>query len=184
MLGDRIRQARKEQNYTLHQLAAASGLTASYISQVERNLAEPSLSALRNIAAVLHTPITHLLEEDVPPIQVIRANQRRSITLPGSHVFYECLSSTAEAAGDRRSLEVVLFHLEPHSWNRDDHIVHPTAEECITVLSGTALVDCGDSSYRLETGDSLYLRNNQPCKVYNPGDSVAEILACLTPPVY
>ena len=42
MLGDKIREARKKQQFTLSQLADAAGLTASYISQVERNLAEPS----------------------------------------------------------------------------------------------------------------------------------------------
>lgn len=41
MLGDKIREARKRKRITLNQLAEMSGLTASYISQAERNLTEP-----------------------------------------------------------------------------------------------------------------------------------------------
>ena len=80
MLGDKIREARKKQQFTLNQLAEASNLTASYISQVERNLAEPSISSLRKIAAVLQMPLYQFLDDDAPQTQVIRADKRKHRT--------------------------------------------------------------------------------------------------------
>ena len=101
MLGDKIREARKRQGITLNQLAEASGLTASYISQAERNLTEPSLSSLRKLAAALQLPLYFFLDEEVPQTQVIRADQRRKLAIPGSGVVYEYLSpvSALETGG-------------------------------------------------------------------------------------
>ena len=77
MIGDRVRENRKSKKYTLEQLAEASGLTASYISQMERNLTEPSISSLRKIAQVLQVPISSFLEEDQAHTQLIRKQKRK-----------------------------------------------------------------------------------------------------------
>ena len=48
-LGTRIRGLRKARGLTLTELAQLSELTAGYLSQLERNLAYPSIPALFNI---------------------------------------------------------------------------------------------------------------------------------------
>ena len=61
MYGNRIREARKKKGMTLKQVADATGYTIGHISQIERNLKSPSLSALRKIAACLESvSYTHL----------------------------------------------------------------------------------------------------------------------------
>ena len=63
-LGTRIRGLRKARGLTLTELAQLSELTAGYLSQLERNLAYPSIPALFNIARSLGVTIpvsyTHL----------------------------------------------------------------------------------------------------------------------------
>ena len=184
MLGDKIREARKKQQFTLSQLADAAGLTASYISQVERNLAEPSISSLRKIASVLQLPLYQFLEDDLPHTQVIRAAQRKRLILPESSITYEYLTPTSSDPREAPKLELILFRLNPQCWSRQDYAVHAAAEECITLLSGLLDVDCGSDTFRLREGDSIYLRSNQPHRVFNPGDTVAVALSCLTPPVH
>lgn len=184
MLGDKIREARKKQHFTLNQLAEAAKLTASYISQVERNLTEPSISSLRKIAAALQMPLYRFLDDDAPQTQVIRAGKRKHLTLPDSNITYEYLSPTSSGEGDLPKLEVILFRLDPKTWSRPDYAIHPTAEECITVLSGLLTVDCGAETYQLFEGDSIYLRSNHPHRVFNPGSDVSVALSCLTPPVH
>ncbi len=181
MLGDKIREIRKKSEFTLNQLASASGLTASYISQVERNLTEPSISSLRKIAAALQTPLYMFLDDEVPQTQVIRADQRRHLTLPDSSVVYEYLSPTGLT--EMPKMELILLRLNAKSWSSEDHVRH-TAEECITVLSGVLLVDCVDERYQLYEGDSIYFRRNIPHNVYNPGNTTAEALMCFTPPIH
>ena len=181
MLGDKIREVRKRADFTLNQLASASGLTASYISQVERNLTEPSISSLRKIAAALQTPLYMFLDDEAPQTQVIRADQRKHLTLPDSSVVYEYLSPTG--LSEMPQLELILLRLDAKSWTQENHVRH-AAEDCIAVLSGVLLVDCIDESYQLYEGDSIYFRRNMPHRVYNPGNITAEALMCFTPPIH
>lgn len=184
MLGDKIREARKRRQITLNQLAEMSGLTASYISQAERNLTEPSLASLRKLAAALQMPLYFFLDDDVPQTQVIRADQRRKLALPESDIVYEYLSPVSGLEADRPTLEVIVFRLKARCWSREDYVRHDTAEECITVLSGALTIDCIQEEYHLEAGDSIYLRRGVPHRVYNSGEEEATALMCLTPPVH
>lgn len=184
MLGDKIREARRRRGITLNQLAEMSGLTASYISQAERNLTEPSLSSLRKLSAALQLPLYFFLDEDIPQTQVIRADQRRKLAIPGSNLVYEYLSPVGPLDGEAPLLEVILLRLNAKCWSREDYVRHDTAEESITVLSGTLTADCLHEEYQLHAGDSIYIRRGIPHRVYNPGSSVASALMCLTPPVH
>ncbi|MEW5921261.1 MAG: helix-turn-helix transcriptional regulator [Bacillota bacterium] len=59
-LGARIRLLREERGLSLQDLANATGLSYSYICEIERELVRPSLSALRKTAAALHVPVNRL----------------------------------------------------------------------------------------------------------------------------
>lgn len=60
----KIREFRKNQKMTIKELAELSGMSISYISQIERGEIDPSLSSLRKIAAGLQVPM-HMLLDDV-----------------------------------------------------------------------------------------------------------------------
>ena len=53
MNGASIRQLRLAKGMTLQELAAQTRTTAGYLSQLERDLVDPSLSTLRKIAQAL-----------------------------------------------------------------------------------------------------------------------------------
>lgn len=181
LLGDKVREARKSKHITLEQLAEASGLTASYISQLERNLTEPSISSLRKIAQELQMPIYAFLEEESPQTFVIRRGRRKSLRLEQSGIEYEYL--TPLGANRNPMMEIVEFKLKPGKWTNDDYLRHSLSEECIVVLEGALTVDCMDQTYILEQGDSIYLNNNTPHNIYNHTDKNAAALFFATPPV-
>ena len=56
MLGEHVRNIRKKRGITLKELAEKTGLSIGYISQIERNLTDPSLSTLRKLSAALDIP--------------------------------------------------------------------------------------------------------------------------------
>jgi len=64
-LGAKIREVRQKAKLTLNDLASKTGLTASYISQVERGLIDPSISSLRRISAVLEVPLYVFLTDEM-----------------------------------------------------------------------------------------------------------------------
>ena len=59
--GDKIRVARARRRLTLRQLGAASGNTASYLSDIENDRRIPSEAVIRNLAAVLSLDPDELL---------------------------------------------------------------------------------------------------------------------------
>ena len=59
----KIREFRKRRNLTIKELSSLSGMSISYISQVERGEIDPSLSSLRKIAAVFQVPLYTLLDD-------------------------------------------------------------------------------------------------------------------------
>ena len=83
-LGTRIRGLRKRRGLTLSEVAQQSELTAGYISQLERNLAYPSIPALFNIARSLGVTIQWFFASETqtaPEDQgyVVRKKQRLQV---------------------------------------------------------------------------------------------------------
>ena len=183
MLGDKVREIRKSRNITLGQLAEASGLTASYISQMERNLTEPSISSLRKIAQVLQLPVYAFLEEDTAHTFVIRKDGRKRLHFQQSGISYEYLTPVGAGEDSNPMLEIVEFTLEPGKWTNDVHLSHAHAEECIIVTEGAVTVDCVTEKVILNKGDSIYLKSNTPHNVYNHTEETAAAMFCTTPPV-
>lgn len=184
VLGNRIRETRKKRGLTLSVLAKESGFSPSYISQLERNITDPSISALRKIATVLEAPLYTFLDPQEPQqATVIRANRRQRLKLPGSTVIYQFLSPMASFTAQNPVLEIIYFELNAKSWSREDYSIH-LAEECIIVLRGKMTLDLFDKTYELREGDSIYIRENVRHRVYNPGDKKAAAIMCITPPVY
>jgi transcriptional regulator with XRE-family HTH domain len=61
-IGSRIRQLRRERNFTQAQLAEKLSVTPEYISRVERATTNPSLQTLSKLARLLGVNLTFLLE--------------------------------------------------------------------------------------------------------------------------
>src|ERR1700730_10084728 len=91
-LGPTIRAARQRGGMTLRAVSERAGVTESFLSQVERDLASPSIATLRRIAVALGTSIGSLLDDPTPRGQVVRAAARRVVNYPGLHARDEFLT--------------------------------------------------------------------------------------------
>ena len=83
-LGGIIKQLRCRSGLSQKEVARRSGITISFISQVERGIAIPSLKSLRNIALAINTKVSYLLAEDKPnfkKIEVIKKDSNERIIL-------------------------------------------------------------------------------------------------------
>lgn len=63
-IGRRIRTFRQENGITLAEMAARTGLSPTYISEIERGKVQPSAKALRKLAKALNIPLSHCLGSD------------------------------------------------------------------------------------------------------------------------
>jgi DNA-binding XRE family transcriptional regulator/quercetin dioxygenase-like cupin family protein len=178
VIGARIRQLRTERGLTLAQLAAATGVSSGLISQVERDLADPSLETLRKIAKVLDLPLFSLFQEpDGEAVAVVRRGGRMVVKSPAGGISY-----TRVSPGHGR-LEVLEGHLLPGGSSAAEPWTHPS-EECVLVLRGRLVVEVAGAEHLLEAGDSCYFDSALPHRYLNPGDEPADFLIAATPPSY
>ena len=63
-IGKRIRQLRIKNDLTLEELASRCELTKGYLSQLERNLASPSIQTLEDITEALGYTMSSFFTED------------------------------------------------------------------------------------------------------------------------
>jgi repressor LexA len=65
-VGRRIRKARKSKDWTLEDLKKKTGMSISFLSDIERGVSNPSLKRLKQIARALNVSISYLLNEHDP----------------------------------------------------------------------------------------------------------------------
>jgi len=183
MIGAKIRKLRQEKGMTLSALAKQVNFTASYISQIERSIIEPSLSSLRKIAIALDTPIYSFLSEENANHFMVKAESRRKLALPNSTMIYEFITPMAGNKTLRPKLEIIYLHMDGESWSNEDYLSHK-ADECIFVLKGALDVYLGEDKYELEEGDSIYIQENVSHRIYNPSKEVTTAISCFSPSVY
>lgn len=177
-LGTKLQNLRQKKHISLRQLSAATGLSASYISAVERSLSKPSFTALLKLATALDSNAVALLGGDfVPNKLVVRESERRplDINLEGIEI-----QQLFQAEG---MLESLLFILEPgsHSGESYGHL----GEEFLFVLEGRLDLTLDETEdYVLETGDAMTFASHRPHKYGNSTDHVTKVLWVNTPPTY
>ena len=167
---------------TLARLAARVNRSAAYLSLVERNLAEVSISALKGLAEALEVQISWFFqgEVDVPERErsyIVRRQNRRKLKFTGTGVHEELLSP-----GLNGDSELVLTSYQPGASGGEP--VQRDAEESGLVLEGELVLTIGDERFNLDAGDSFTLPRGQIHQSWNPGKKVTSVVWVITPPTY
>ena len=178
-LGARIRTLRLARHETLRQLAARAGVTESFLSQVERGVASPSIASVQRIARALDTSIAELFATDESAGTVVRVRDRRKIVYQGLGAVDEFLTRGTEGR-----LQVIYTTSHPGGGTGDEAYTHESDEEVVVVLEGTLDLWVGAEHYRLETGDAVTHSSRVAHRNTNPGPGVARVLFCITPPSF
>ena len=179
-LGLTIRRLRESRRLSLKEVAARSGLTQSFLSQVERNLTSPSVASLRKVAQAFGVPLTELFQGPViPENRVVRRAERTQLIHP-SRQWRDYLL-TPSLTG---KLQVILSVIEPGGGSGEEPYAHDSDEECVIILRGRLDFWVGSDRYLLEEGDSIVFESRIPHRNRNPGPEQAEVLWITTPPSY
>lgn len=178
MIGTRIRSRRNELGMSLRALAEKVDLTASFLSQIERDLADPSIKSLRRVADALSVPMLYFLAEYESPSPVVRANERKTLTIPRTKTTYELLTPDLN-----RKMELFVTHLDPKKGNIATVLTHPT-EECVWVLEGKLRVQLDETVYDLNAGDSIYFEGQRLRLMAAVGNQDAVFMSALTPAIF
>ncbi|WP_028937243.1 helix-turn-helix domain-containing protein [Pseudonocardia spinosispora] len=178
MVGNRIRGLRTARGMTISELARHADVSTGLISQVERDLTDPSLATIRKIARALDVPLFSLFEEiEGEELTVVRRKERMQVQSATGGITYSRVSA------GRGRLEVLEGTLAPGSASAPEPWSHPS-EECVLVTEGTLIVEVAGRESSLEAGDSCYLDSRVPHR-YRTGERAgATFIVSITPPSY
>ena len=182
MLGEHVRNIRKKRGITLKELAEKTGLSIGYISQIERDLTDPSLSTLRKLSAALDIPTYLFMGGESSTGLTTRQADMLILSQPNSNIRYHLLTPMPNGDFVPQSL-VIRFELEPHCKDGDLPVIHPS-EEILLLEQGQLDVLVKSETTRLNAGDTTVVQSNLPHIVSNPGDTTAVGLAVFTPAIW
>ena len=177
LLGAVIRRLRKEKDITLKELSRRSGVSLGMLSQVERDVSNPSVRVLSAIREALDAPLSVLFEpvatRSEDPAFVRRAKGRPVLEL--GHLNKELLSSRSP-----QSLQFMILHIEKGGSSGEQALSYP-AEKGGLVLKGEIILSVGDRDAHLYAGDSFFFGPSVPHSFRHVGEELAEVLWIIGP---
>lgn len=175
-LGQRIREIRRRNHWTLEDAARRTGLARSTLSKIENEQMSPTFDVVRKLAAGLEIELPQLFvatESD-------KASGRRVITRSGEGrprvtATYEHELLSVELA--QRKMIPFRTKVRARSFDEfSDWVRHP-GEEFLYVLDGTiAFYTEFYEPVTLAAGDSVYYDSDMGHACVSVGDGVATIL--------
>jgi transcriptional regulator with XRE-family HTH domain len=201
-LGKRIRAERLKRQLTLEKFSNKTGLSKSFLSQIERGNTEPSITSLKKIAAEFGYSVVNLFPNGSGTeanwgypeaiashpvkktvyrneVSVVRADMRKRLALPGSNVVYDLLTPDMQ-----RQLEVMYMQVKAGANSGHEPMLDSPGEKMCFVVKGKLEVCVGKEVYQLAEGDTI----NYPAHVEHSwraleGESI-EVIWILTPPSF
>jgi transcriptional regulator with XRE-family HTH domain len=174
-IGPRLRERREQMGLSLREVARRIGVSASLISQIERDKVNPSVSTLYALVQELRLTMGDLFATDgaassalpsvAPLTPLVTADQRAVITL-ASGVSWERLTPSSDPA-----FEFLHVVYEPGSEScPEDSLVTHGGKEYGYVISGRLGVRIGFDEYDLGPGDSISFDSSSPHRLWAIGD--------------
>lgn len=179
-LGADLRALRRARGLTLADLAGRLDRSVGWLSQVERDISEPSITDLRHIAGALDISVSMLFAHAPAPAQeaghIVRRAARRPIGSGEAGLVEELLSP--DLTDD---FEMVHSTFQPHS--RIGEVVTRPTQEVGYIISGKLDLVIAGKAFTVGPGDSFRICG-EPFEWINPYDRAAEAIWVIAPPVY
>lgn len=179
-LGADLRALRRTRGLTLQHLADRLNRSVGWLSQVERDLSDPSITDLRHLAEALDVSVSMLARHEAATGpeegRIVRQGTRRPIGSRVTGLVEELLSP--DLTDD---FEMVHSTFEAQS-EIGETVTRPT-QEVGYLLSGKLDLIMGEDRFTIHPGDSFRIRG-EPFRWANPYDEAAVAIWVIAPPVY
>jgi transcriptional regulator with XRE-family HTH domain len=163
-VGARVRSLRRERGLTIEQLAAATGLTKGFISQLERDRTAPSLSSIARICDALGVRLSHIFEREETPA-VVRRNERPKVD------SYFPSENHLLSSRDEERFQAIESEVAPGAGAGEELYSLPGEVEFVYVLEGTLEMLVGDEKHLLNEGDAFTYPLSKPHTWRNASDT-------------
>jgi transcriptional regulator with XRE-family HTH domain len=173
-LGERIKQLRLKKSMGLVELGRHTGLSASFLSQLETGRVVPTLRNLARIALVFSKDLSYFFEPEPKTLfRVQRGKDRIRLPQSGTDDPAYYFESLGYLIPDRQ-LDPYFAEFLPNVTPRRAH-QHPGCE-FLYVLEGELDISHGEHKHRLGAGDAVYFDANTPHSYANAASDPAKAL--------
>ncbi len=177
-LGNRIRNLRNKNNLTLEELASRCELTKGFLSQLERNLTQPSITTLEDICEALGITMSKFFEEE--------SNEKIVFSADDAFVDEKELSITNWIVpnAQKNEMEPIILELKPSG---ESQLIYPhEGEEFGYVLSGkiTIYFEHDEKGIVVKKNEAFYINGDKEHFLRNESMNNARVLWVCTPPIF
>jgi len=172
-IGNRLSSLRKRKNMTLDDLSAKSGVSKSILSQIERDLSNPTVTTISRISEALGEKLSDFfLKIEVEEKNSIESHKETpSITSKDGL----CELSILGAGETVNWLQWYILEMKPKGiLASGSH--GPKTFENLTVIDGQIEVTCGESKEKLSKGDTFRFQSNRGHTLKNISKQKAQVL--------
>jgi XRE family transcriptional regulator, regulator of sulfur utilization len=158
-----IKRLRKEKELTLDELAVASDVSKSMLSEIERGGTNPTILVLWKIAEGLHVPLTMLISQPSQDFSLIRRNDYKTV-----NETTELRISSLLPFDNAHQSEIFEIEIHPNSTLANKG--HQNGiDEVILVMEGSVDFISNNELFTLEKGDLVRFNGDLPHTFHNVG---------------
>ena len=178
-IGEKLRLLRLQRDLTQEEMADRCELSKGFISQVERDLASPSIATLTDMLECLGSNLQEFFSDTGDQKLVFSQNdmfvKEDGENLKGSITW---LVPSAQ----KNDMEPIIIELAPGgtSAKEEPH----SGEEFGYVLSGTVTVHIGDERFKVKKGECFYYYPDKEHYIENRSSQKSKVLWVSTPPSF
>lgn len=179
MIGEKLKRLRMELQLTQEELADRSELTKGYISQVERDLASPSIATLVDLLEALGTTLGDFFSDNDRDEKVVF---KKTDMFVKEETDYGMTIHWIVPNAQKNEMEPIVIHLAPGGMSYDDEPHH--GEEFGYILKGEVELVLGAKRYKVKKGETFYYKADIEHMLKNNSKDTASILWVATPPTF
>ncbi len=178
----KIRELRMAMGWTLDRMSETTGLSKSYLSQIENGDKMPTIATLTKIAYAFRVNVQDLMGEEPSPkednsLTIVRAGERRPImhTVTGEGYHYESLTYKRVDRLMDGYMITTGFDLPSEPFKHEGQELH-------LLLEGAVEFIYDGRSHIINTGDCVYFDSDRPHMSCSLGDKKAKIMVVFCNP--
>jgi transcriptional regulator with XRE-family HTH domain len=180
-IGSKVRELRQKNQYTLQDVAAKTGLSKPFLSQIENDHVVPPVATLLRLARAFNVGLAHFFQGEVDSekkisvtrrAELVRMERRPHHRKGEVNYIYESL----ETKKPSKHMEPFLVEFPPQDTS-DMVFVSHDGEEFLHILEGRLEFRTADRVEVLEAGDSIYFESDLSHSLRCVGETSAKAVA-------
>ncbi|MBV8832582.1 MAG: helix-turn-helix transcriptional regulator [Acidobacteriaceae bacterium] len=179
-IGEKLRRLRLRKSMGLSELSKHTGLSASLLSKLERDLMHPTLPTLLRIALVFSVGLEYFFNpEPKPIIEIIRKRVRLRFPEAADKRHPAYHFESLDFAAENRKLNAYYAEFEAVETSHLRKHEHPGIE-FLFLISGKLVLQVGDDEPELAEGDAIYFDSAVPHSYRRVGSRRTTALVVVT----